>query len=119
MLHSEYTTSLTDEIKIILSEWKRLDETDTILAYTFAALVQGELINNDYNYRTFHAAMREKFPKYHINIGYDWAEAIYNAIITKDLDYNVSISEDQIKRCRKYATDIKLRLLSAINPNIK
>ena len=77
--------------------------------------------NTEYNYRTFHAAMREKFSNYNISKGFDWAEAIYNAIMSDDEEgnYNSTISGDQIDRGRKYAADIKLRLLSAINPNIK
>lgn len=118
MLPQEHTAILTDQIQKILSEWKEVDETDTILAYIFAALTKGNLLNSDYNYRTFHAAMREKFYDYHIKPGFDLAEAIYNAIIAKDLDYNIIISDNQVKRGRQHTTSIKLRLLSAINTNI-
>ena len=118
MLPQEHTAILTEQIQKILSEWKEVDETDTILAYIFAALTKGNLLNRDYNYRTFHAAMREKFYDYHIKPGFDLAEAIYNAIIAKDLDYNIIISDNQVKRGRQHTTSIKLRLLSAINNNI-
>ena len=118
MLPQEHTAILTEQIQKILSEWKEVDETDTILAYIFAALTKGNLLNRDYNYRTFHAAMREKFYDYHIKPGFDLAEAIYNAIIAKDLDYNIIISDNQVKRGRKHTTNLKLRLLSAINNNI-
>ena len=118
MLPQEHTAILTEQIQKILSEWKEVDETDTILAYIFAALTKGNLLNRDYNYRTFHAAMREKFYDYHIKPGFDLAEAIYNAIIAKDLDYNIIISDNQVKRGRQHTTSIKLRLLSAINTNI-
>ena len=119
LLIPKHADVLANEIQDILFEWKKLDETDTILAFLFAALVDGKLTSAKYNYRTYHAAMREKFPDSKINIGYDWGEALYNAIISENFTYNTSISGTQIKRGRKYVADIKLRLLSAINPNIK
>mgnify|MGYP003294287792 FL=1 len=119
LLMPKYADVLAKEIQDILFEWKKLDDTDTILAFLFAALVGGKLTSAKYNYRTFHAAMREKFPDSNINIGYDWGEALYNAIMSEDFTYNISVSDAQIKRGRKYVTDIKLRLLSVINPNIK
>ena len=118
MLPPEETSVLMGEIKNVLSEWKQVDDADIILPYIFAALVTGGLINGDYNYRTFHAAMREKFPDYHIREGFNWAEAVYNAIVSEDNCGNLDVSDAQIRRGRKYATSIKLRLLSAINPNI-
>jgi hypothetical protein len=36
------------------------------------------LLCGEYNYHTFHAAVQEKFPDFHINKGYDWAEALCN-----------------------------------------
>ena len=118
MLPPEDTTTLIGEIQKVLSEWKQVDDADIILPYIFAALVKGGLTNGDYNYRTFHAAMREKFPDYHISKGFNWAEAVYNAIVSEDNSGNLDVSDAQIRRGRKYATGIKLRLLSAINPNI-
>ena len=118
MLPPEDATTLIGAIKEVLSEWKRVDDADMILPYIFAALVKGGLTNGDYNYRTFHAAMREKFSDYSIKQGFDLAEAIYNVIISEDLEYNINIADKQIKRGRKYATYIKHRLLSTINPNI-
>ena len=118
MLPPEETSVLMGEIKNVLSEWKQVDDADIILPYIFAALVTGGLINGDYNYRTFHAAMREKFPDYHIREGFNWVEAVYNAIMSEDNSGNLDVSDAQIRRGRKYARDIKLRLLSAINPNI-
>jgi hypothetical protein len=117
MLSTEHVSILTDEIQNLLQEWKQLEDTDSILAYIFAALVKGNLLCGEYNYRTFHAAVQEKFPDFHINKGYDWAEALCNAVLSDDLNYNINISEDQVKRGRRYATDIKLRLLSLVNPN--
>ena len=119
MLSLGDTSILMDEIKNVLSEWKKVEDSDVVLPYIFAALVQGDLTNGDYNYRTFHAAMREKFPDHHIKQGFDLAEAIYNAIISEDFDYNINVSDKQIKRGRKYVAYIKRRLLSVINPNIK
>ena len=117
MLSTEHVSILTDEIQKLLQDWKQLEDTDSILAYIFAALVKGNLLFGEYNYRTFHAAVQEKFPDFHINKGYDWAEALCNAVLSDDLNYNINISEDQVKRGRRYATDIKLRLLSLVNPN--
>lgn len=119
MLPAESVTILTSAIEKELSEWKRIEETDTIQAYIFAALVKGELTNGKYNYRTFHAAMREKFPDYHINEGFDWAEATYNAIMSENNGGNLDISEDQIQRGKNLADNIRIRFLSSINPNIK
>lgn len=118
MLLQEHTTVLVENIKKELYDWKKVDETDTILAYIFAALVKGGLVNDTYNYRTFHAAMREKFPDCHINKGFDWAEAIYNAIAYKGSDGNANLSNDQIARGKRWADNIKFRLFSAVNPNI-
>lgn len=118
MLPPENATVLIGVIKDVLSEWKQVDDADLILPYIFAASVKGGLTNGDYNYRTFHAAMREKFPSYHIHEGFNWAEAVYNAIVSEDNSGNLDVSDAQIRRGRKYATGIKLRLLSAINPNI-
>ena len=118
MLPPEDATILLGEIQKVLSEWKQVDDGDIILPYIFAALVKGCLTNEEYNYRTFHAAMREKFPDYRIREGFNWAEAVYNAIVSEDNSGNLDVSDAQIRRGRKYATGIKLRLLSAINPNI-
>ncbi|MDY2641040.1 MAG: hypothetical protein SOW01_01390 [Mediterranea sp.] len=62
--------------------------------------------------------MREKFPNYRIREGFNWVEAVYNAIMSEDNSGNLDVSDAQIRRGRKYATSIKLCLLSAINPNI-
>ena len=110
---------LIDEIKNVLSEWKKVEDSDVVLPYIFAALVQGGLTNGDYNYRTFHAAMREKFPDHHIGKGFNWAEAVYNAITSNDYGGNIDVTDAQIRRGRKFVRDIKLRLLSVINPNIE
>ena len=118
MLPPEDVTILIGEIKKVLSEWKQVDDADIILPYILVALVKGGLTNGEYNYRTFHAAMREKFPNFHISEGFNWVEAVYNAIMSEDNSGNLDVSDAQIRRGRKYARDIKLRLLSAINPNI-
>lgn len=65
MLLAEYVPVLIGCIEKEISEWKEFEETDTILAYIFAALVDG-FTNAEYNYRTFHAAIREKFPNYNM-----------------------------------------------------
>lgn len=119
MFPEEYVPILIDAIKNELAEWKKVDDTDTILAYIFAALVMGGLTNANYSYHAFHAAMREKFPDYHIKQGFDFVEALYNAIISEDFEYNTNISDKQVKRGQKYTTYIKHHLLSAINSNIE
>lgn len=118
MLPQEHIAVLIKEIGKVLSEWKQVDDTDSVLAYIFAALVEGGIADGEYNYRTFHAAMREKFPDYNISRGFDWAEAVYNAIMPNNDDSNLNVSEKHIVRGRKYARGIRLRLQSAINPNI-
>lgn len=118
MVSPQSAPVLTKKIEKVLSEWKELEDTDSVLAYIFAALVEGGLTNADYNYRTFHAAMREKFPVCHISEGYDWAEALYYAITRDGFDYNISISEEQIKKGRKHVQHIRTRFLAALNPDI-
>ena len=118
MLPQEHVPVLIEETGKVLSEWKQYDDTDSVLAYIFAALVEGGITNGEYNYRTFHAAMREKFPDCNISKGFDWAEAVYNAIIPNNDDSNLNVSEKHIVRGRRYAREIRLRLQSAINPNI-
>lgn len=62
--------------------------------------------------------MREKFPEFNFKKGYDWAEANFNAIMSENDDGNISVSYDQTELGRKYAKDIRLRLISLFNPNI-
>ena len=62
--------------------------------------------------------MREKFPDYNIGKGFDWIEAVYNAIMPNNDDGNLNVSEKHIERGRRHAKDIRLRLQPAINPNI-
>lgn len=70
------------------------NDTDSILAYIFAALTNGSLLNDTYNYRTFHTAILEKFPSLGFKSGFDWGEALYNAIVSEhDYDYNLNLSE--------------------------
>ena len=49
-------------MKKILTEWMETKGTDSVLAYVFAALTSYNLLNDSYNYRTFHTAILEKFP---------------------------------------------------------
>ena len=119
MLSVEDVPVLIEEIEKVLSEWKQFEETDSILAYIFAALVKGELTNEEYNYRTFHSAMREKFPNYHVSKGFDWCEALYNAIMEEKGDASLNISWEHTERSRKYADKLKRRLLSAVKSNIE
>ena len=62
--------------------------------------------------------MREKFPDYNIDKGFDWIEAVYNAIMPNNDDGNLNVSEKHIARGRRHAKDIRLRLQSATIPNI-
>ncbi len=118
MLVPDHVPVLTEEIESVVAEWKRFERSDTILPHIFAALVKGGLANGTYSYRTFHAAMREKFPQYNIGKGYDWAEAVYNAVVSDDGNCNTSITGEQIERGRRQMTEIKLRLLAAVCPAI-
>lgn len=117
MLQPEYVQVLTTEIGKILNDWKQYSETDTILPCILAALTNIKLTNGKYNYRTFHNAIREKFPEIHVNKGYDWSEAVYNAIISEKITND--ISEEVIERCQKLEKHIEFRLRSLITPAIK
>lgn len=74
---------LTNEIEVILTEWMETNGTDSVIAYIFAALTNACLLNDSYNYRTFHTDILEKFPALGFKSGFDWAEALYNAIINE------------------------------------
>jgi hypothetical protein len=119
MLSHDNMNKLTDEIHNIVSEWKEENDSDTILAYLFTALRECNLLFQPCEYRTFHAAMREKFPDADIKKGYDWAEALYYAI-NENLSHggNLDISERQIKKAPEIINRIKTRLLIKTNPNI-
>ena len=83
MFMQPHAELLTKEIWNILTEWMETNGTDSILAYLFAALTSCNLLNDSYNYRTFHTAILEKFPDFGFKTGFDWAEALYNAIINE------------------------------------
>ena len=94
--------------------------TDSVLAYIFAALTNGGLLNDSYNYRTFHTAILEKFPSLGFKLGFDWAEALYCAIINEhgDYDYNLSLSEKTIQTGREQAKLMGIRLRTLLSPNV-
>lgn len=110
---------LTKEIRNILTEWMETNGTDSILAYLFAALTSCNLLNDSYNYRTFHAAILEKFPKFGFKSGFDWAEALYNAIINDlDYDYNLSLSEKAVVKGKEQANLIGIRLRTLLSSDV-
>ena len=116
MLVQPHAERLTKEIQVLLTEWKEINDTDSILA---AALTNCKLLNDSYNYRTFHTAILEKFPSLGFKPGFDWAEALYNAIISKDgYSYNLSLSENAIQAGRKQAKLISIRLRMLLSPDV-
>lgn len=86
----------------------------------FAALTNGGLLNDSYNYRTFHTAILEKFPSLGFKLGFDWAEALYCAIINEhgDYGYNLSLSEKTIQTGREQAKLMGIRLRTLLSPNV-
>lgn len=119
MLVQPHAERLTNEIQALLTEWKETNDTDSILAYLFVALNSCKLLNDSYNYRTFHTAILEKFPSLGFKPGFDWAEALYNAIISKDgYSYNLSLSENAIQKGREQAKLISIRLRTFLSPDV-
>lgn len=110
---------LAKEIRNILTEWMETNGTDSILAYLFAALTSCNLLNDSYNYRTFHTAILEKFPDFGFKSGFDWAEALYNAIINKHgYDYNLSLSEKTVLTGKEQANLIGIRLRTSFSSDV-
>ncbi|WP_418942172.1 DUF6043 family protein [Phocaeicola coprophilus] len=119
MLIQPHAELLTNEIEKILTEWMEANDTDSILAYIFAALTNGSLLNDTYNYRTFHTAILEKFPSLGFKSGFDWAEALYNAIVSeRGNDYNMSLSEKAVQTGKEQAKLISIRLRTLLSPNV-
>ena len=119
MLIQPHAELLTNEIEKILTEWMEANDTDSILAYIFAALTNGSLLNDTYNYRTFHTAILEKFPSLGFKSGFDWAEALYNAIVSeRGNDYNLSLSEKAVQTGKEQAKLISIRLRTLLSPNV-
>ena len=110
---------LTKETRNILTEWMETNGTDSILAYLFAALTSCNLLNDSYNYRTFHTAILEKFPDFGFKSGFDWAEALYNAIINEyGYDYNLSLSEKTVTKGKEQANLIGVRLRTLLSSDV-
>lgn len=119
MLIQPHAELLTNEIEKILTEWMEANDTDSILAYIFAALTNGSLLNDTYNYRTFHTAILEKFPSLGFKSGFDWAEALYNAIVSeRGNDYNLSLSEKAVQTGKEQAKLISIRLRTLLSPDV-
>ena len=119
MLIQPHAELLTNEIEKILTKWMEANDTDSILAYIFAALTNGSLLNDTYNYRTFHTAILEKFPSLGFKSGFDWAEALYNAIVSeRGNDYNLSLSEKAVQTGKEQAKLISIRLRTLLSPNV-
>ena len=119
MLIQPHAELLTNEIEKILTEWMEANDTDSILAYIFAALTNGSLLNDTYNYRTFHTAILEKFPSLGFKSGFDWGEAIYNAIVSeRGNDYNLSLSEKTVQTGKEQAKLISIRLRTLLSPDV-
>ena len=119
MLILPHAELLTNEIEKILTEWMETNDTDSILAYIFAALTNGSLLNDTYNYRTFHTAILEKFPSLGFKSGFDWGEALYNAIVSeRGNDYNLSLSEKTVQTGKEQAKLISIRLRTLLSPDV-
>ena len=119
MLIQPHTEILTNEIQVILTEWMETNGTDSVLAYIFAALTSSSLLNDSYNYRTFHTAILEKFPSIGFKPGFDWAEALYNAIVSEyGYDYNLSLSEKAVQTGKEQAKLIGIRLRTLLSPDV-
>ena len=119
MLVPAHAEVLTHEIRQILSEWVSENDTDSILPYLFAALTNCKLLNDTYNYRTFHTAILEKFPNFGFKSGFDWGEALYNAIISdKGYDYNLSLSENAVQFGKEQAKLLGIRLRTRLSPDV-
>lgn len=119
MLIQPHTELLTNEIKVILTDWMETNGTDSVLAYIFAALTSSSLLNDSYNYRTFHTAILEKFPSIGFKPGFDWAEALYNAIVSEyGYDYNLSLSEKAVQTGKEQAKLIGIRLRTLLSPDV-
>ena len=119
MLMPPHAEILANEIRNILTEWMEANGTDSILAYLFAALTNCNLLNDSYNYRTFHTAILEKFPDLSFKSGFDWAEALYNAIINEHgYDYNLSLSEKAVQTGKEQANLIGIRLRTLLSRDV-
>lgn len=119
MLIQPHAELLANEIQIILTEWMETNGTDSVLAYIFAALTSSSLLNDSYNYRTFHTAILEKFPSIGFKTGFDWAEALYNAIVSeRGNDYNLSLSEKAVQTGKEQAKLLSIRLRTLLSPNV-
>lgn len=119
MLIPPHAELLVKEIQAILTEWMETNGTDSILAYLFAALTNCNLLNDSYNYRTFHTAILEKFPDLGFKSGFDWAEALYNVIINEHgYDYNLSLSEKAVQTGKEQANLIGIRLRTLLSSDV-
>ena len=119
MLMPPHAEILANEIRNILTEWMEANGTDSILAYLFAALTNCNLLNDSYNYRTFHTAILEKFPDLSFKSGFDWAEALYNAIINEHgYDFNLSLSEKAVQTGKEQANLIGIRLRTLLSRDV-
>lgn len=117
MICPEYRDQIIMEMDKIIAEDKQFNDTDSIFAYIFAALDKCQLLNDKYSYRSYHNALREKFPQYVIKMGFDHAEALYHAL-TNRKDYNISITGKQIKQAEKHVRDIVVRFRMLMSPDI-
>ncbi len=120
MIIEDYRTIILEEIDKIIAEWKQYNETDSILTYLFVALNDCQLLVDTFPYRSFHAAILEKFPQYNIKKGFDCPEALYHAIVLRNSagNWNTSITDNQITRGEKLSKDISLRLRVLLSPDI-
>ena len=117
MICPEYRDQIIIEMDKIIAEDKQFNDTDSIFAYIFAALNKCQLLNDKYSYRSYHNALREKFPQYEIKMGYDYAEALYHALTNQE-DYNTSITGGQKKQAEKHVSNIVVRFRMLMSPDV-
>ncbi len=118
IIETAHINPIIEEINNTVSDWKKYDDTDSILAYIFAALYDCGLLNGKYAYRVFHCAMQENFPQYNIKQGYDYAEALFHAL-TNEGEYNTNISAEQIDAGKRYVERIQLRFKVIMSPDVR
>ena len=63
--------------------------------------------------------MIPKFPSLGFKSGFDWGEALYNAIVSEhDYDYNLNLSEKAVQTGKEQAKLISIRLRTLLSPNV-
>lgn len=120
MLNPDDVHKLMTEITSILTEWKEEDgEKNTILACLYAALTNCRLLNGTFNYRTFHAAILERFPSLGFKAGFDYAEALYYTILDGNIcKGNTSLTDSVIQKGKNKAQQLGLHFRIVLSSDV-